>query len=492
MPSSVSVNAADLTLAPSTPGLPGNTAYTVRLASTIADTSGRVLGNAYSTSFTTAPQAWNVTSTIVASVAASTPGGAQPAAEADSLGNVTAVWHYNNPQANGTNPDTLFMARWDGHSGTWGLGGNFYEAAGASYIGNLSVLAGPNGDAYAIWMEGSVLKFARYSAAQNTWAFQQVSITPAGMIPDPPGPLVADSNGNLTVLTTGGTVGQIELFETTYNGASGTWSAPAEILIPSTFSGTTSINTQGMAVDGQGNITAAWYQSATLSEPLVATHYDAASGTWTPFQQLDPNVSTGLYNTVSMALDPTGVVTIAWTHSGGLAGNPNAEVSRFDPSTATWSASTQLDSGTGALGAGTPAVAVDPAGYATVAWFQYEGVFASRFNPTTQSWTAAQRVSAAGATPNSPAAVTADSAGNVTVVYVDGFSHRAVAIEYEVSGGQWLAPVMIDTPSGGATPIFSNLPVTVSDPSGTVTAVWYAEDSAHGPSLDLLTANQFK
>ena len=481
----LTVSGTELQLAPGAPGLPGDSTYTLQISSSVTDLAGHALGLPFWRSFITAPQRWGAKATSIDTLA-DFDADARPSVAVDRKGNVIAVWHRPVGDA-----DTVFAARLDGKTGQWSAPATVYTARSSGFMNSFRIVAGPGGDAYLCWTEydfgRASIRLARYVAATGTWVEPlnvfavEFGVEPLAAVP------AVDAGGNITLLTS--TYSQ--LFATRFDAVQMTWSSPRAIerLVVGD-----ALSNQKVLVDGKGNLTAAWVQGQDdLETAIYAARYDAATGAWGEAVLVASRPLTGSFDAFSMGIDGDGVVTMAWTHDFGGGVSPGIEASRFDRAAGAWSAPARLDrAGTDPAGASHATLAVDACGHATVVWLQNGGLYSARLRPKSASWSTPKQVTPDGMDGGSGTlSVTADVAGNVVVVFVPSNTHRATAIQYKVLSGQWHKPVAIDTPASG-TAVSSNAPVTVVDPSGDVTAVWFAQTDVDGTVQTVLEANQFR
>lgn len=475
-----STSGTELKLQPAT-ALPGNTRYTVNLASAIADTSGRTLPTSYARSFTTAPQSWDASAKAVATLPNFTADTA-PLIASDKAGNVTVAWH-----AGDMNSDALYATRFDAAAGAWSAPA-LVQAASSVSIVPLSLVAAPNGNLYLLWFErGSATRarIALYDVAAGAWqASADAPGVPAGGTAEWL-KLIADPAGNLTVLARAMTPAGVAEYATRYDAASAAWGTPQAI---GAFAAAANEPFgESLAVDGYGNVTAAWI-ATDGARALVAAHYDAAAGHWGAPQTLDSSVLTQGQPFYSMSADALGLVTLAWAHDFGMAATPQARAARYDPLANAWSAPVRLDNAADSTGAYGPQVVTDAAGFATAVWRQQQGLWSSRYSPANASWSTPAQV--AGSTSMAHGfALGADIAGNVTLVSSD--DQHQMADQFLASTGQWQPRTDIGKPASGDG-VFANPPVLDVAPSGSATAAWFAQDTVNGAPRYVVGVNRFK
>lgn len=475
-----SVNGTDLKLQPAAL-LPGNSRYTVTLASAIADTSGRTLPSSYTRSFTTAPEAWDPAATSVAMLPSFTADTA-PLIVADKAGNLTVVWH-----AGDMYNVALYAVRFDAAAGTWSAPVQVPAGPSSSMVPR-SLVAAPNGDLYLLWSEsGSAtgMRMARYDAAARGW---QAAADAPGV---PPGAkadaakLIADQAGNLTALVRALTPAGVAEYASRYDAASAAWGTAQAI---STVAAPANEQFgEALAVDGYGNVTAAWI-ATDAGRALVTARYDAAAARWSAPQTLDSSVAVQGASSYSISADALGLVTLAWAHDFGVAAAPQVRAARYDPLSNAWSTPARLDNATDSSGAYAPQVVTDAAGFATAVWRQQQGLWTARLNPADTSWSVPAPLAGSSVLVGG-FALGVDIAGNVTLVSSD--DQRVMADQFLASTGQWQPRVEIGKPASGDA-VFANPPVLDLAPSGTAAAAWFAQDTVNGAPQYVVSANRFK
>jgi hypothetical protein len=477
VPGALSVNGNDVSFVPNVPELPGGTKYTVNFASAIRDTDGRLLNAPYSRSFTTVPQTWGTVSQQIAQMPYFASG-VTPRVAIDKSGNVTAVWSC---QVSGI--ETAFASRMDHRTGNWSVPVIIHTAKDIYSGIRLTISADGNDNVYVFWSEyGSgqlSFQMIRYVAATSAWT-QPVPINglPQGLILDAAA-VATDSKGIVTMVLR--SIFPDGLYGTRFDPAAGTWTIPREIEKPAADKQI--LNLQ-LATDSAGNVTLGWVQRrGLLADEFNVARYSADTGNWSAPHTLDDNVT----SVFAMAADAMGGATVAWTHGKNIMDIPFISTARFDAGSAIWTTPVRLSDDSDILGAVAPAVVVDTAGIATVVWTQSRGIFGARSGRSTSTWSAAKHI--AGATlDNQVSTITADTAGNVVLLYVENSS--PMAVQYSSTLAQWTAPVALGQPDGG-TNVFANAPVSVIDSAGNVTVVWLAQISVAGAPRYIVAANRF-
>jgi hypothetical protein len=469
IPATVSVNGSAITLN-SALGLPGNTVYRVDIAASIADSKGAPLPRAYSTTFATAPQSWQPSPTVIGSLNYLVSNDL-PLLQADRSGNVMAVWLESR-----TSIETLVAARMDGKTGAWSEPVKLEVAEGP---GGVSMAIGSKGEAYVTWSVhipggSDHARIVSFDPVERKWS----------AIADVPGAsnaasLAVDPAGNLTVIS----VANAGVFATRFDTVAATWRAPVRIdaSAPSAYT----VSETKVATDAKGNVIAAWSQQFDDGRALFVARY--SDGSWSAPQRLDGNIVGGLFEGISLSVDPAGNAAIAWGHDYFFGRRPTAMVSMYQPGSHTWSTAARIDqTPDDSGGAISPKVVIDAAGIATATWAQFDGLYASRYRPSSGEWSAPQRIRNKKVSEDPVAVV--DAAGNVTVALAETAS--MTVLQYLVRDGQWHT-AEIGQPAAG-TAVFVNMPAMAIDGGGTITAAWMAWHTVAGESQYPVLVNRFK
>jgi hypothetical protein len=468
IPVAASVNGADITVAAPF-GLPGNTVYRVDIAASIADSKGTLLPRAYSTTFATAPQSWQPAPTAIGSLDNLT-GNTQPLMQADRSGNVVAVWVDTRSFVG-----TLVAARMDAKTGAWS---EPVRLEGAMDSTGASMALGPRGEAYVTWsvhVPGSEqARIVTFDPVERKWsAISDIPGAPAASS------LTAAPDGNLTVISASGG----KVFAIRFDAATARWGSPVRIDAP--YASAYTVSEKTVASDAKGNVIATWSQQFDDGRALFVARY--SKGSWSTPQRLDGNIVGGAFRAISLSVDPAGNAAIAWCHDYFAGGRPSTVmVSTYMPGADAWTPAARVDHTPDNSGANSAKVVIDPAGIATATWAQFEGLFASRYNPLSRAWSTPQRIFTQ-KVGDDPVAVV-DAAGNVTVALAKTAS--MTVLQYVVRDGQWHASE-IGQPASGSV-VFVNPPVLAIDGGGAITAAWFAWHTVGGVWQYPVMVNRFK
>lgn len=473
IPAALSVSGADLKIGGGL-GLPGNTKYRIDLSATIRNAKGIGLPNAYSRTFTTAPQAWQVAPTQVGAWSYFN-GGTRPVVQADSTGNLAVVWSYGENRTS----ETFFTARLDKSTGTWSAAQKLYRVEDGVF-GAVSMIAGPKGMLYLTWTEygqgTQLVRMARYTPAGGWSAPSDLPVAPPNSGPNVR--LAADAAGNLMAIAGTGVV-----YATRYDAATAAWGTPQRIDSPE--GSENYLLGISVAADGKGNFIAAWGQSFVDGRKAVVARY--SNGAWSKPKSMEGYLYGGASAPVSLSVNAEGRASLTWTVADAFQPH-TVWGSRYAPETDTWSASSRIDQASGNFGCENGSAVIDAAGNITATWSQeFEGVYARRFSAASGAWSAPQRLNDSPFWIQDSVAV-ADSAGNVVIAYVQ--DSVMMASQYLVGDGQW-HPGAIGL-RAGASYGYANPPVVTIDEGGTIGVAWYALDLSGGQQSTAVVINLFR
>lgn len=471
IPTDLSVSGSALTVGGR--GLPGNTKYKLDLTTMVTNAKGMALPSGYSTSFTTAPQAWQKNASELGSLPYFT-GNTAPWIATDSDGNVTMVWKLNERLV----ATSFYAARLDAKTGVWGAAQLVYRSPQDAAFGGVRLTAGLKGELYLTWDHyaggvSAVGRMARYTPAAGWSAPVDLQISPAPFA-GASGPLAVGPDGKLMML--GLINGRV--YANSYDPASGAWGTAErlDILESSEYY----LLGAALAADGKGNFIAAWGQSFsdTGRNPVVARY---SNGKWSKPQKLNPDLYGGSEVPVSLSVNAAGQASLVWTRET-LAYGGSVMATYYSPASDSWAAPMVVSADNAYNGVGV----IDPAGNITVSWTG-RGAYARRFSIAGNSWSAAQQANGSAASPHHTV-LAVDSAGNVTMVFAEDEVMKSS--QYLIGDGQWHLTAMGSAADGGF--VFSNPPVVTIDSGGVITAGWFSMRNVGGQQNTIVAANRFK
>jgi hypothetical protein len=338
------------------------------------------------------------------------------------------------------------------------------------------VVAGKEGHAVAAWFQSNGQRNAifasRYAAQTDFWSAPRTIDFNGGGAADVPA-LVADGQGRVTAAWFQALGGRTAIFACRLD-AGGGCAAPVRLDDPGVRGNAT--NPQ-LAADDLGNVVAVWQQPDGHHTAIFAARWTQAQQRWLPAQALDRSPANA-YDVVIAAMGGGGFVS-AWEQ--GKRRHESIWASTLPSPSASWRAPRRVSpAGVRALH---PALAMDPRGGAAVAWVQGIGrarrIAATRLDAFMRHEHPAIGM-ASGAFPGAALApaLVVDAAGNITLAWEQADAQGRDAILGSRMDGatrHWSAAQRIDNPRLAS----AGNPVLAVDPAGNVTCAWY-QDSARG------------
>jgi hypothetical protein len=208
-----------------------------------------------------------------------------------------------------------------------------------------------------------------------------------------------------------------------------------------------------IGVDGKGNAIAVWAASAGIKTASVP-----AGGTWTAVQTL---ASSG--RSVDLAVNASGAVIVTWAGPGGTIVT--------DSGTILGGFAAPITVAPAAYRQGSPAVALNGAGQASLVWRGRTTVLAAT-RSAGGTWSATSQLTA-NASGSVDTAI--DGSGNAVAAFVQ---YNAAAGTFPVhasqrpAGGTWGMATLLSTLNDYAT-----APQAVADPAGTIVVAWTDDNS---------------
>jgi hypothetical protein len=394
--------------------------------------------------------------------------GESPQVAVDAHGDVTAVW------GRGGGGNYAVQAAVRPADGAWQAPVTLSEAgvdAGAA-----QVAVDPEGDAVAVWETFPVppataartIQAAVRSAFTGAWS-APVTLAAIG---EPVGnPQVAvDSHGDAVAVWEEQPVNPgPQYIQAAVRPAGGTWSAPVDI---STGSGGRDPH---IVIDSEGNAIVTWsgYDSVQSAVRL------ASNGTWQQPVEVAAigSGAGGSPGGPALAVDGLGNVVTAWSSTIGSGSNHIVQAATL-PAGGTWQ--TPVEISEAGLDAGSPDVALNPAGDAVVTWSaatsavvgSKSAIVQAAIRPAGGAWQAPVDISEAGQEVDEPpfepkAAV--DPQGNTIAVWegLDGEDRVIQSAVRPADSGDWQAPVNLS-----ASEMRANDVQLAIDSQGNAVSVW--------------------
>ena len=288
----------------------------------------------------------------------------RPQVAVNAHGDAVAVWSADNQDA------AKYVVRVSSRP----AGGAWSEPAivsdGAIFDSSQDVAIDEQGNATVIWTEfpgtggGPIVRSASRAGNGGGWS-EPVELSEGSVNGSPR--LAVDPQGTVTAVWLGTAPhdpgpGSVTVVRSNSRSAGGTWSAATTVAL-SSEAGVASAAAPQVAVDAQGNATAAWGSFDSADGYVVQTARRPAGGSWSAANDLAAGQSP------QVAVDAKGNATAIWEST-----TPSGTVVRSSASAAggPWSAAADMASGTNPDKVGFPWVAVDPQGNVTAIWARYD------------------------------------------------------------------------------------------------------------------------
>ncbi len=340
------------------------------------------------------------------------------------------------------------------------------------------VAVDPAGNALAVWQQydgARVSAFAARFTPSGGWeAPELVEFNQTGDVSTPDVGLGADGNGTAVWAQSTGT--RWAVFANSYVPGAG-WGTPYQL--DPNASGSADLTR--VAVAASGRAAAVWVLDGGANESVWGALYDPIAG-WTPASRISalrPDV-VGQFGLPAVAIDSAGRGLAAWDEQNGTGWTVWAS---HGAQSGTWEPPVLLESNTSG-DANYPAVTVNAAGDAAVAWEQRDAlrwnILSNRYIATGDAWQGAQFVENVSVGDSGTVHVSMNADGAAIAVWQtwDGSLDDLYAAQYKVGTG-WGAATVLDENQ-----VFDSYwgHVELND-SGAAIVGW-TQDEANGHSID--------
>jgi len=310
-----------------------------------------------------------------------------PQIKFDSHNNATVVWYQGYSHVGDY---TIWAIRYDSDTATWGSQQKLEKDKGN--ISYPQIAIDDAGNVMAAWSqrsEGEVyfnLWSNRYDAQTGLWGT-------AELVESAPGhtsqlKIASDPAGNVTaVWQKGGHVGQLNVWANRYDINQNKWGT--ERLLETDDSGIASV--PQVAMDINGNTLAIWQQHDGVERNIYSSSYNIASDTWSKPAVIDSEQGEAWLP--KFAFDQQGNAQAVWLHQNGL--QDNVWTSRYNASIKSWEQPVQIESNN-ELEAKFPEISVDQEGNAIAVWQHHDGlkynIWMNRYSVIENGWGDGERI----------------------------------------------------------------------------------------------------
>jgi hypothetical protein len=248
----------------------------------------------------------------------------------------------------------IYFSKRSATTGVWGANVRVNSVTNFNSQDQPNIAVSPSGDAIALWTRTANNKLnvwsARLPAGSSTWG-PEIRVT-TNQTTQKQSPKVAfGPNGTAYAVWMDPNVGDADIWYATLPAGSSTWSTNTKI---SDDPGTAFQGTADIGVDGAGNVMVAWTDRRATPYQLRVRRLPAG-GTWGPSTVIAADGG----NSPSIAVRTDGRAYLAWHDGDFSTAYPKLWGSTFSQSTGTWSAAERIDMNGSDHGAATPAVAIN-------------------------------------------------------------------------------------------------------------------------------------
>jgi hypothetical protein len=233
----------------------------------------------------------------------------QPAIAVSASGVAIAVW------VDGRNKEHIYASRLPAGATTWSA--NMKVTSNAATTKQVpDVAIGPDGTAYAVWVEpasgNADIWFATLAPGATVWsANTKISDDPGTAYQGSPR-IGVDNTGKLTVVWDDWRVSAHQLRARQRAAGSSTWT-------PSVVVSAAGSNSPSLGVRADGRAYVAWYDGINAQFPNIwGSTYDPGTGTWATPEQLNQTTNPDEYRSPSVGIGPTLQVVLFQRRTNGV------------------------------------------------------------------------------------------------------------------------------------------------------------------------------
>ena len=310
-----------------------------------------------------------------------------------------------------------------------------------------------DGNAHVAWEDytnysGQDIFYKRWNVTSSTWTTTEVVSTEYTSTSSSP-TIAVDGAGNVHVAWEDYTdYYDREIFYKRWNVTSSTWTTTE--VVSTEYTSTSSSPT--IAVDGDGNAHVAWHDDSSNFGPgigwnILYKRWNATSNTWTTTEAVFTE-SIGSSSSPTIAVDGAGNAHVAWedyASYGGSGTDRDIFYKRWNATSNTWT-TTEVASTESTSGSYSPTIAVDGAGNAHVAWYDYTDyggsgtdvdIFYKRWDATSNTWTTTEVVSTESTDDSRNPSIAVDGAGNAHVAWYDYTDYGGSGTDVDILYKRW-------------------------------------------------------
>jgi hypothetical protein len=234
-----------------------------------------------------------------------------------------------------------------------------------------------------------------------------------------------------------------------------------------------------VAIDGDGNAIAVWHQSDGTYPSIYANIYSTETGAWGTAELIETGDAGNAFSP-QIAMDGDGnAIAVWWQHDGTYF---SIYANTYSSDSGTWGTAEEIESDNGAA-VYPPQIAMDDAGNAIAVWFQNDGthfsIYANTYSADSGAWGTAELIESSDSGAATDPQIAMNGAGNAIVVWSqdDGTANSIYANIYSVDTGTWGTAELLETDDAGD----AEYPQIAMDGAGNGIAVWATIDAPVTP-----------
>jgi hypothetical protein len=348
------------------------------------------------------------------------------------------------------------------------------ETNNAGNVFSPVIALGANGNAFAVWSQSDGVRnniwANRYSASNRTWGSATLIESSTGSANSPS--VAVSANGDALVVWYQHDGTRDNVWSNVFSVASNTWGMPT--LVETNNVG--NARYANVAISGNGDALAVWSQFDGVRNNIWSNRYTATAGTWGTAAMIETD-NGDIVSSAQIAMNGNGDALAVWYQSDGT--RDNVWANRYTAASQTWGIATLIETNN-AGSAGSPLVAINENGDGVAAWSHSDGsrglIWANRYSPISRTWGTATLIQPANAGISAIAypriAIAPNGDALAAWHHSDSGQFRIWSNRYVVANGAWSGAISIDVNATGS----ASVPDIAVDSSGNALAVWHRWD----------------
>lgn len=331
------------------------------------------------------------------------------------------------------------------------------------------------GSVYAVWRDGrngnGDIYFAYRTASGTTWSASARVNDDIGIAEQSYPAIAVDPDGNAYAVWIDDRSGKQDIYFA-YRPVGGTWGANTRINdgVGTTDNVIYNVYEPAIAVDATGSAYVVWVDSRNGHGDIYFAH-QPSGGAWGSNERVNDDVGTAYQGGPDIALDANGTATVVWVDMRNGSGNEIFAACR--PAGGQWSSNVRVSDDPDPVTKGQPAIAVDAAGNAYAAWYDFRnniGDIYFSYRPAGGQWSANTPLDSDFYPFQGSPDIAVDAAGNAYVIWQQRENGEDIFFAYRaVISTTWSTGIRVNDDLGTA---YQYLPAIALSANGDAYAVW--------------------